>query len=159
MSTVLLANSTDPYTLVIRRTTLRERLFARLHSFTLDLSLARGSNPDSTVALSLRAQKLHSAARRRQLARGFRRVLAASNTSAHPLDPSAPLARNEIEDCRELITEIIDLLESDGPVEASGVAQARLLITEGGSPLFRSSLTGALEPSLRLVIDSLTGHE
>ena len=159
MSTVLLADPADPDTLVIRRTTLRERLFARLHAFTLDLSLARGSSPDSTVALSLRAQTLHSVARRRQLARSFRRVLAGASTEAHPFDPSAPLARQEIEESRELVIEIIDLLESDGPVDARGVAQARLLITEGSSPLFRPSVTGVLEPSLRQVIDALAGDE
>ena len=51
---VLIAH--HPYIDVVTPTR-RSRLAARLHSYHLDVELARGADPDSTVLLALRAQQ------------------------------------------------------------------------------------------------------
>lgn len=158
MSTVFLSTPHDPYELQIRRVTLGDRLAARLHAHALDASIAAGSNPDATVPLSLHAQMLHRPRCRQRIARGYRRLLASAYAAPHPFDASVPLARAEIRGCSDRVLEVAELLESDEPVHPHGIAQARMLLTEGTSPLYRPSASGYVGPALDRVIDSLSHH-
>lgn len=158
MSTVFLSTTHDPYELQVRRVTLGDRWAARVHAHALDASIAAGTNPDATVPLSLHAQTLHRPHCRRRIARGYRRLLASANAAPHPFDSSVPLARAEIRECADRVREVADMLESDEPLNPHGIAQARLLLTEGTSPLYRPSAHGDVGPALDVVIDSLSGH-
>ena len=47
-------------------------------------------------------------------------------------------------------------LSAPKPVDPRGVAQTKLLLRDGDSPLYRPQLTGSLRPALQQAIDSLT---
>jgi hypothetical protein len=66
-----------------------------------------------------------------------------------------PMAREEIHRYRELIEELADLLDAEEPADPRGIAQARLLVCEGDSPLYRPRLKGALAPALEEAIGNL----
>jgi hypothetical protein len=155
MSTVLIADRFDPYALSVQRCSPWTRLRARIGSFELDVSLAEGASPDSSVPLSLRARALHSSAKRRRLARSFRKLVAKSYEPRRPFESHVPLARSEIVESQALVEELIELLESGDPLDVTGIARAALLLTESSSPLYRPSVAGALEPALTRVIETL----
>jgi hypothetical protein len=115
----------------------RDRLRARWHAGHLDHELAAGVSPDSTVDRSLRAQSLVQLCTRRDLARSMRRVLAAATQRPASGRLPAPVSRAPVAACATEIDELISRLLAPGPVAARGVAQARLLITEAGGPLYR----------------------
>lgn len=155
MTTILLAERGDLAALKVSRRRLHTRLLAATRASHLDFELACGANPDASAALSLRAQQLQTLASRRRVARGLRRVVAEAASAAHPFNRRRPLAREEIQAYRELIEELADLLEVGEPADPQGIAQARLLLCEGDSPLYRPRLTAALEPALQEAVDNL----
>jgi hypothetical protein len=115
----------------------RDRLRARWHGTRLDHELASGASPDSTVGRSLRAQSLVRLGTRRDLARSMQRVLAAATQRPVSGRLPAPVSRAPVAACAAEIEELISRLLAPGPVAARGVAQARLLLTEAGGPLYR----------------------
>jgi hypothetical protein len=115
----------------------RDRLRARWHAGHLDHELANGASPDSTVDRSLRAQSLVRPGTRRDLARSMERVLAAATQRPTAGRLPAPVSRAPVAACAAELNELISRLLAPGPVAAQGVAQARLLLTEAGGPLYR----------------------
>ena len=121
------------------RVTLRDRLSARVHADRWDHELARGSSPEGSAPLALHAQALASASCRRELAASLCRILddAGGNhvpdwNALGPRHHSAHVlaARREIE-------VLVGLLLAPAPVSTRGVARVRLLLTDGGGPLYR----------------------
>jgi hypothetical protein len=136
MTTLLLATREDTIFIDARRLRLRDRICARLLGWRLDRMLAEGAWPDSTPSLSLRAGRLIGSSARAEIARALRRIQADARRGRHPFDPSLPVCRSEVVACEELIDELAERLLDPAPVEARGVALARLLITDGSSPLY-----------------------
>jgi hypothetical protein len=132
------------------------RLTARVFAFKIDHTLAAGARPDSTIALALRAQTLVGDSARIRLAQGFQRLLrvAADPATRHPLDAAAPFRRSRVHAADAELRELIDRLLGPQLVSARGVAQARLLLTDGAGPLYRSQY-GDLGPRVSAVIDAL----
>jgi hypothetical protein len=122
---------------VARRVRPWDRLLVRLRACSLDIELAHGACPDETVALSLRAQMLLGQPARRNLALGAQRVLAMAARPQSARHPQIPVCRDRVRDSAEEIGELIRRLLSADPVAARGVAQASVLLSDAGSPLYR----------------------
>jgi hypothetical protein len=127
----------------------RDRIITRLRARRLDVELARGADPEADAALALRAATLTTPRRRRSLAAGLERI-AASAGETHPgWHPSSTRAA-----VAELKPELFALgrrLVAPGPVAVRGVAEVRLLLTDGARPLHaaRGDLRSALRDAAR----------
>jgi hypothetical protein len=126
----------DANALVTQRVRLRDRLRARFRSFVLDEAIAAGIAPDSDAALTLRAQRLIGEETRCQLGLALRRASARSGSGPSLSRISA--CSQVADDAEELIARLALRLLAPTPVEARGVAQARLLLSDATSPLFWS---------------------
>jgi hypothetical protein len=139
VATILLIEQPDaryvePYTVVAL-----DRLRACLSASKLDRALARGASPDSSPALSLRANRLIGRNVRRRLARALRGL---SRRAARPpsrLDAGVPICRKGVLQAVGLLEELAGRLEGQEPVDARAVAQVRALLTNADSPLFDPS--------------------
>jgi hypothetical protein len=134
---------------------LREQLTARWAKHRLGDQLARGKSPEDRAPLTLRAQALGELAWRRAIARQLRRVV----DDARRRRPQ-PLARVQISYEQVLaaapeLEELADVLATPGVLAARGLAQARLLLCDGASPLYLRSMPTALRTAVEAALDSL----
>jgi hypothetical protein len=114
---------------------LRDRLQTWIRSSRLDSDLARGVPPESTAALAIHAERLARPATCRQLARSITRIAAEARPESWT-NPIVPLCRDEVRDARSELEALADRLAAEGPVSAKGVAQVRVLLTDGTGPLY-----------------------
>jgi hypothetical protein len=154
---ILQSDETSREAFVARRARMRERLAARLNGFRLDNELARGVPPEAHGALALRAQALGEAGTRRVLARALQRVLEQARCEHRGGRISTRLAvrRKEILDAADELDEIVVRLLGPGPLRACGLAQVRLLVTQGGSPLYARHTATAVRDAATAVLDEL----
>ena len=123
-----------------RRSRLRDRLTARLRANGLDRRLADGVPPERSAALSLRARRLIEPPVAATMARALHRIVreAHEHRLPHATMPVRLLA------VRRSAAELEDLarrLVAPRPAAVRGIAQVRLLLTDGTGPLY-SSRTG-----------------
>jgi hypothetical protein len=111
------------------------RLHARLAGWRLDLRLAGGADPRDDELLACRAKQLVQPTLRHVIAEGLRRVLARAGTA--PYGAAIPVAQASVEMYAEELLALAERLDGEHPVEARGVARARLLLVDGSSPLYR----------------------
>ncbi len=154
MTTLLLAEREDTIFINACRLRVRDRLEARLLTWRLDGLLARGASPDSTPALSLRARRLIGRRERRVLAESLRRVQREARRRRHPWDVCVPICGVQVQECDELIDELSERLTEAAPVHARGVALARLIVSDGSSPLYTRGGAG-LERALQDAISAI----
>jgi hypothetical protein len=143
METILLLEQPDGrsvHPFPVRR---RDRLRARLCASQLDRALAEGTSPDSSVALSLHARTLIGPNVRRELARELRGLVREAGRPPSRLDARVPICRQGVLQAAAVLEELADRVAGAEPVEARGVAQARVLLRGADSPLFERN--GALE--------------
>ncbi len=133
---VLVADGLSGGVVHAERPSLRARLAARWHPRRLDLALAGGVAPEANAALALRAQELTDLTRRRSIADSLRRLMREAREGA-PFEPARirPDRRRVVAASGELRA-LADTLDDPGPVAATGVAQAWLLLTDGTGPLY-----------------------
>jgi hypothetical protein len=132
-----------------------DRIAVRLRAFSLDRDLAAGASPDSSVALSLRAQMLVRPRYRRDLARSARRLLTAATQSPFGSRLAVPVCRDRVAGSSEEFADLIRGLLAAGPVTARGVAQASVLVADASGPLYRRANTGDLRARVRDAADAL----
>ncbi len=155
MTTLLLTRGSDPRVVQVRRSGACARLLVRARALGLDQALATGASPDSTASLSLRAQSLIRPRHRADLAHRFRDLLRAAGRPVHPFDPSLPVP-TQVLLVRELIEEVLEVLESVEPIDARGVAQLEVLLRDGGGPLYGATLHAVeLRRTLEQILDAL----
>jgi hypothetical protein len=155
MSTLLLTRGSDPRVVHVRRSGLCARLLVRARALALDRALANGASPDSRATLSLRARSLISPGHRVDLAHRYRALLRAAGRPVHPFDPALPVP-GQLLLVRELIEEVLEVLEGAEPIDARGVAQLELLLRDGGGPLYGATVHPAeLRRSLEQILDAL----
>jgi hypothetical protein len=119
-----------------RRAGLLKHIRALLTAGRLDRALARGVQPEASVELALRSQRLVRPSVRRKLARHLRLLLAAADRS-HPAPRFAvPLCRDRIAEAAADMRILSDGLVASGPVAAQGVAQVLVLLGDGCGPLY-----------------------
>jgi hypothetical protein len=132
-----------------------DRIAARLRGLDLDRQLAAGNPPESSAALTLRAQKLLRPAERKRMARGLRGLV--RQAQRPPSVPAGvPLARGEVLDAAAQINRLADRLDGAGPVDVRGLARARLLITDGTGPLYSGRQTGDVGNAVDKALDELS---
>jgi hypothetical protein len=134
MASVILID--DANALVARRVRLRDRLRARFRAFALDQALAAGAPPEKDAALTLRARTLIDERTRCELGSALRRLVIGADR--RPSVVHVPASSPTLDGAGDLLDELAIRLLAPAPVEARGVAQARLLLSDGTSPLFWS---------------------
>ena len=122
---------------VARRARLRERLVARIAARRLDGELARGVAPQARASLALRAQALGEQATRDALAQGLMLALNSARCPPAPCAARVPIAHKQVLAAASELEELAERLLAPGPVAARGLAQVRLLLTDGAGPLYR----------------------
>ena len=155
MSLLLLVDGQRPECVIAQPGRARTRLWAHVRATSLDRALATGASPDSTAALSLRAEQLIRAGTRRKLARLLRRLITEATRRRVPRAPRVPLCRRKILASRELLRELAERLASQEPVDARGVAQLRLLLIGVVGPLYDDPGADDLEPVLQAALEAL----
>jgi hypothetical protein len=131
---------------------IRDRVASRALGASLDRRLAAGHAPEEMRLLAARAQDIVALHRREALARHWEQVLArAAQPPSAPYN-AAPLARGPVLAAEPAIRELARLLRAAQPVTARGVAMARLLLTDAGSPLYWSAAPESLQAALRAII-------
>ena len=119
-----------------------DRVLARMSGASLDRRLAAGHAPESGRLLAIRAQQIVALRRRRQLARHWEHLLDVAQRQA-PAVPRAPLCRDRIVAAGAEIRDLAAHLRAPLPVTATGVAAARVLLTDATGPLYnRRDRTG-----------------
>lgn len=136
-STVLLTGGLDDL-VVASRPRLRDRIVVRLRPRRLDRALARGVPPEASPALALRAQHLTEPEQRGSIARELRRIIREAHETRRPTLSRIMPSRARVRVAHEQLIRLADTLEAPGPVAAGGVAQARMLLTDGTGPLYNS---------------------
>ena len=136
------------------RPSFRDRLTARWHHRRLDRALAGGVPPEANTALALRAQALTELEHRQSIAGALRRVIREAREGA-PIAPGRIRPdRKRVAAASEELEALADTLAKPGPVAATGVAQAWILLTDGTGPLYNSySRTSLCAGAARAVRD------
>lgn len=126
--------------------TLRWRVW--LHRVSLDRRLARGDDDADEPALELRAQQLGTLRLRRGLADSLESTIERAAGPPRPASSQAPVNWMAIRALQPLMLTLVEELRAPGPVRVQGVALARALLIDGGSPLYapceRELLEGAI---------------
>jgi hypothetical protein len=153
--TLIYAAQATPGLLGLQPYRLRDKVTSRALGASLDRQLAAGHAPEETRLLAARAQDIVAPHRREALARYWEHALAkAALPPSAPYD-AAPLARGPVLATEPAIRELARLLRAPQPVTARGVAMARLLLTDAGSPLYRRAAPESLHAALRAAIAQL----
>jgi hypothetical protein len=127
----------------------------RLHRASLDRELATGSRPLGDARV-LRAGQLAGPARRRQLARSIRRLVAdASRPTVRGFSPAVPVERAAVERCREGLLGIAERLERPEPANPCGVARVSVLLGDGAGPLYCRAGARSLDDAMWWIADGL----
>ncbi|MGN6872272.1 MAG: hypothetical protein ACTHMY_28100 [Solirubrobacteraceae bacterium] len=125
----------------------------RLRPRRLDRALARGTVPETSAPLALRAQHLTEPEQRGSIARELRRIVRESHGARRPTLGRIMPSRARVRDAREELIRLADTLEEPGPVAAGGVAQAWMLLTDGTGPMYnadsRTTLVAGAARALR----------
>ena len=132
----------------------RDRLVARWKSPKLDRALAKGVPPETSGALLLRARTLLGPRARRQLSRALQRILREAPRAPWP-GARMPVRRNEVMDSRDDLNLLARRLLAPAPVDVRGVAQVRLLLSDGSGPLFWRRSADDLRGRVREAIEAL----
>jgi hypothetical protein len=142
-STVLVTCG-HPGAVVAERPRLRDRLAVHWRARRLDRALAQGIAPETSAALALRAQRLTEADRRWSLAGALRRIVRDVEADRAPRPGRVAPHSHAVVAASDQLTELADTLDDPGPVQAQGVAQAWLLLTDGTGPLFNPNSSDPL---------------
>jgi hypothetical protein len=152
MSTLVLLASGE--TVIGRRAGLRDRLIAWLRAGSLDRQLARGVAPETGGPLTLRARALIGPSARSSLARQLRRVVSDARGD-HVWLTRIPVRRREVLAAADALDVLADRLAAPGPVDVRGVAQVRVLLSDGCGPLYFRGATDELHARVAQALSRL----
>jgi hypothetical protein len=160
----------DQFALPSRR--LGDGALARVFGASLDASLAAGCPPESSRLLAARARAIVSLRSRRSMAdswehvlRVARRAQRARRAGSRATAAAVPVRADRVVAAEPAIRDLMNRLAAPLPVPARGVAMARVLLTDGTSPVYnrhaRVALSDAvaaaaaqLDPALPLIQSS-----
>ena len=137
----------DPFALPSRRP--GDVVLARVFGASLDASLAAGHPPESSRLLAARARDIVSLRRRRSIAGSWEHVLRVAHRAQRARlagSPSAavPICADRVVAAEPAIRGLMNGLAAPLPVPARGVAMARVLLTDGNSPVYNRRADVAL---------------
>jgi hypothetical protein len=136
------------------RPRLRNRLSAHVHADRIDRELAAGRSPETNLPTALRAAFLTGTRSRYVLALGLERALQTVLRDT-PGRAGSMVNRAGVEAAAADLARLAHLLLEDGPVQVAGVAQTRILLTDGGGPLHSRRGPEPLALVVRRAIDAL----
>jgi hypothetical protein len=125
---------------------------ARLRTMKLDEQLAAGISPESSVLLALHAARLSKPSQRRRLAASLRAVALAAQ---RPRRTKAPIDREAVRFVLGELEAVATRLDANQPVDVRGIARVRILLADGGGPLYRRAQTRVLQRDLMSALDGL----
>jgi hypothetical protein len=155
MNLLLLADERYPGCVKVERTRTLIRVRARVQARRSDRALASGISPDSSACLSVRAHELIGGPTRAALARAIRRLVDEAGHRVRPMSFNVLICRSKIRRSRDTLEDLADRLLSDGPLDARGLAQIRLLLSDGAGPLYNHPGANDLEAALERAIVAL----
>lgn len=155
MTMLVLADESKPGCVIVRRAPAGSRIRAHVCARRLDRALAEGIPPDSRPDLSVRAHTLIGSPERLNLALAIRRVIADAQDALRPMHFTVPICRRKVWRSRQTLLELVNRLLGDGPLDARGLAQIRLLLSDGAGPLYVHPSADDLEPALARAIAAL----
>jgi hypothetical protein len=155
MTTLVLADKRNPGCLVVKRSRAVAHVRARVCARQLDCELARGTSPESSADLSVRAHDLIAVRTRAMLAQSIRRLVQDATHPLRPLHFSVPICRSKVWRCRHTLEELADRLLSAEPLDPRCLAQVRLLLSDGAGPLYFRPGDDDLAPALERAIAAL----
>jgi hypothetical protein len=115
---------------------------------SLDRSLAAGTDPAASPALSRRARQLTSRRSRAGLATSIRDLLDAAEERPRGFTSAVPIQRRAILRERQLLLQLAADLDSQDELEPRGIALVERLLIDGGSPVYVDRPEGALHGAL-----------
>ena len=134
----------------------RDRLLCSLRAGALDRELAAGLPPEGGRRRGLAAALLVTPARRRSLATSLGRITTAAADPATRLGrPLPPSTRARVRACTGDLDRLAARLLAPRPVTARGMAQVRLLLTDGGGPLHGPASAAALRRAVGAALAAL----
>jgi hypothetical protein len=136
----------------------RHLILARLCASRLDRRLAQGEPAESDVLIALRAARLERERERRDLATGLQRAI--QGTDAPRCFPGqVRICQASVRAAQAEIRELVVCLTAAGPVSPRGVAELRMLLTDGTGPFYwetgRDDQHRSLRAELRRVLTNL----
>lgn len=133
-----------------RDATVFERLVSHVRAAKLDRELAGGARADGSAVRALRAQALVRPSMRRALARSVEELVEEAAIGGHPLRTEArvPIRRETVMEAADELQVLVGRLLAPGPVRARGVAEVKLLLTDGAGPIYYPGDTGDLRASV-----------
>jgi len=133
----------------------RDQLLRWLRAPSLDERLCQGEPAESSVVLALHASKLVQPTVRQELARALRRVMWMAERAPSMTTTRVRVCRPQVRDAHRELRNLCDRLLADGPVSAYGVAQVKVLIADGGGPLYRRTNPDDLGARLRRALAAM----
>jgi hypothetical protein len=130
------------------------RVIAQLFAPRFDKQLAAGVAPEPGSALAEHVTRLASVGQRRELAETLQHSVAETHSRPTRMSARIPVDRSSVAAAVSLIDQVVLRLLGPRPVSARGVARLRLLLSDGGGPMYWSG-GGDLGAELRLVLAQL----
>ena len=114
------------------------RVIAELFATRFDKQLAAGVAPEPGSALAAHVSRVASAGERRQLAEALRNSVSETHSRRTRMSARIPVDRSGVAAAVGLIDQVALRLLGPRPVSARGVARLRLLLSDGGGPMYWS---------------------
>jgi hypothetical protein len=137
------------------RAGLFDRCMVRIRTSRLDRDLAAGASPDSTKALALRARALVRPSERDHLVRTLERLVTMSSRPPTASRVCPPICADRVGAASAEFHTLIDRLQRPGPVSVRGMAHLRILLGDGGGPIYHRGNSDDLGARLRHVVDTM----
>jgi len=122
--------------LVVRRIGPVARLMARCRRAKLDRALAAGASPDSSVALELRARALLRRETRLALRSNVETLVTMARRPAPLGSRWRILSAKRVRRVADQLERLLEALSDPRPVDVRGLALTRMLLVDGGSPIY-----------------------
>ena len=149
-----IASSPRAKGLTSETTSVALRFRVRFCRWRLDRELAAGEPPHRSESHGLRARQLAGARVRRQVAASLRRLVDDAELPYVALN-AVPIRRGDVLAWRQGLPGLADRLDAATPVNPSGVARARLLLTDGMGPLYNPDPQRLLGETIWWIADGL----
>lgn len=130
------------------------RVIAELAATRFDKLLAADVAPEPGSALAAHVSRLASAGERRKLAEALQTCVFETHKRRTRMSQGIPVNRTGIAAAMGLIDQVVLRLLGPRRVSARGVARLRLLLSDGGGPMYWSA-GGDLRAELRAVLAQL----
>jgi hypothetical protein len=130
------------------------RVIAQLFATRFDNQLVAGVAPEPGSVLAAHVSRLASAGERRHLAEALRHSVCDAHSRRPRMSARVPVDRSAVAAAVGLIDQVVLRLTGPRPVSARGVARLRLLLSDGGGPMYWPG-GGDLGAELRAVLAQL----